>query len=489
MDSAMERNRSLEIELDGTRRDLTTRSQEAKGLQDTLTDLKTHPNEAGKYTIRRKMSFARKKKNGVDPQRGASGTSLLLGNDTSSSTNFQIESRDIVSKDSTGNPAETIHVESVLKLHAETAAMRTQFELLRRATSEELRTLPAAAKEWAGQAARVLASSGTEISRLRRKLALESATRRKLLNEVQDLRGTIRVYCRPRPMRVSSSSRSPNEKNVGIISVPSHETLLVHRERVPGTDGRISNTTPMSFEFDRVFSPDSSQNELYSETEELVLGVLDGYNVCLMAYGQTGSGKTHTMVGDYSLVLEEDDDDDEVPKAMFKSNGLHLQAMGQLFTIAEKRSQRYQDSFSITIVEVHNERLCDLAAGTDIAESCGEMQGHESGKSGSSRQGGRNGKKSTEESTASQHGNSTSSKGSRPNKLEIRTNYDGDTVVQGVMAIPVKTMKDVHNLWQECLSQRAARLMEQGADFQEYEATSHVIVTVNVISTNIATGV
>jgi hypothetical protein len=26
---------------------------------------------------------------------------------------------------------------------------------------------------------------------------------------------------------------------------------------------------------------------------------------------------------------------------------LHLQAMGQLFTIAEKRSQRYQDSFSI----------------------------------------------------------------------------------------------------------------------------------------------
>jgi hypothetical protein len=71
------------------------------------------------------MSFARKKKNGVDPQRGAGGTSLLLGNDTSSSTNFQIESRAIVSKDSTGNPAETIHVESVLKLHAETAAMRT----------------------------------------------------------------------------------------------------------------------------------------------------------------------------------------------------------------------------------------------------------------------------------------------------------------------------------------------------------------------------
>ena len=30
---------------------------------------------------------------------------------------------------------------------------------------------------------------------------------------------------------------------------------------------------------------------------DLVVSVLDGYNVCIFAYGQTGSGKTWTMSG------------------------------------------------------------------------------------------------------------------------------------------------------------------------------------------------
>ena len=35
--------------------------------------------------------------------------------------------------------------------------------------------------------------------------------------------------------------------------------------------------------------------QVFSETQPLVVSVLDGYNVCIFAYGQTGSGKTHTM--------------------------------------------------------------------------------------------------------------------------------------------------------------------------------------------------
>ena len=37
---------------------------------------------------------------------------------------------------------------------------------------------------------------------------------------------------------------------------------------------------------------------VYLETEELVLGNLDGYVVCVMAFGQSGSGKTHTVLED-----------------------------------------------------------------------------------------------------------------------------------------------------------------------------------------------
>ena len=52
-----------------------------------------------------------------------------------------------------------------------------------------------------------------------------------------------------------------------------------------------------SFSFDKIFTPDYSQTQVFDEVAPLVTSVLDGYNVCIMAYGQTGSGKTHTMEG------------------------------------------------------------------------------------------------------------------------------------------------------------------------------------------------
>lgn len=51
------------------------------------------------------------------------------------------------------------------------------------------------------------------------------------------------------------------------------------------------------FQFDQVFHPSCTQQEVYDETEGFVQSVVDGYNVCVFAYGKTGSDKTYTMNG------------------------------------------------------------------------------------------------------------------------------------------------------------------------------------------------
>ena len=50
-----------------------------------------------------------------------------------------------------------------------------------------------------------------------------------------------------------------------------------------------------SFTFDRVFSEESTQQDVFDEVRDVVQSALDGFNVCILAYGQTGSGKTYTM--------------------------------------------------------------------------------------------------------------------------------------------------------------------------------------------------
>lgn len=56
-----------------------------------------------------------------------------------------------------------------------------------------------------------------------------------------------------------------------------------------------------TFQFDRVFGPDSKQVDVYkSVVNPLIEEVLQGYNCTVFAYGQTGTGKTFTMVGEKS---------------------------------------------------------------------------------------------------------------------------------------------------------------------------------------------
>ena len=49
--------------------------------------------------------------------------------------------------------------------------------------------------------------------------------------------------------------------------------------------GRGGGSRHVRFEFDAVFNPMSTQDDVYAEAAPVVTSVLDGYHVCMFAYG------------------------------------------------------------------------------------------------------------------------------------------------------------------------------------------------------------
>jgi len=201
----------------------------------------------------------------------------------------------------------------------------------------------------------------------------------------------------------------------------------------------------------------------------MVMDALDGYSVCIMAYGQTNSGRTFTLLGNIGEPLSHN-----------STVGIHLNAVRHLFDVAEKRSERYQDTFSITILEIQEDRLFDLVAGTQAALKFGQQLSADAPFS----------KKKSRVKRNSLEDLSSSSTGIlQQQKLEIKTNFDGDTVVHGLTSVPISHPEDIIELWNECLSLREGRLVDQGKSFASQLSKSHLFFTVGIVSKNVSTGV
>ncbi|KAL2239016.1 UNVERIFIED_CONTAM: Kinesin-like protein KIN-14I [Sesamum indicum] len=153
---------------------------------------------------------------------------------------------------------------------------------------------------------------------------------RKLYNQVQDLKGNIRVYCRVRPFLPGQSSYLSTVDHI------EEGTITINTSTKNGKGRK-------SFNFNKVFGPSATQEEVFSDTRPLVRSVLDGYNVCIFAYGQTGSGKTYTMTGPKDLTEN--------------SQGVNYRALGDLFLIAEQRKDTFFYDVSVQMIEIYNEQV------------------------------------------------------------------------------------------------------------------------------------
>lgn len=178
--------------------------------------------------------------------------------------------------------------------------------------------------------------------------------RRRLHNQLQELKGNIRVFCRVRPVLAGESTPSPGflvfpPGPAGPSDPPTRLSVSRSDERRSTLTGAPAPTTRHDFCFDRVFPPGSKQEEVFEEISMLVQSALDGYPVCIFAYGQTGSGKTFTMEGG--------------PRGNPQLEGLIPRAMRHLFSVAQEMGgQGWTYSFVASYVEIYNETVRDLLA-------------------------------------------------------------------------------------------------------------------------------
>ncbi|RLM58297.1 hypothetical protein C2845_PM18G12080 [Panicum miliaceum] len=177
-----------------------------------------------------------------------------------------------------------------------------------------------------------ISSLQEEISALRSRQRHLDRRRREALDKLIDLKelgqnsGSIRVFCRERPLVQTNNLKTKSP-------------VTVEQEKIAVESVGIKK----EFSVDRVFDQESTQEDVFQEVKPILRSALDGHNVCILAFGQTGTGKTYTMEGTDGKL------------------GIVPRAIQELFSHAsEDSSSAY--SFSISMLEVYLGSLSDLLA-------------------------------------------------------------------------------------------------------------------------------
>lgn len=189
---------------------------------------------------------------------------------------------------------------------------------------------------------RQLQEARAQTALVEEKLRNEEIIRRRLHNQVQELKGNIRVFCRVRPtleheQDASAEIRFPDQDLEG------KEIEIVGATEKSALGKETTKTHP--FSFDKVFGPSQQNVHVFEEISQLIQSALDGYNVCIFCYGQTGAGKTHTMSS---------------------PDGMIPRAVHQIYETAKGlESKGWTYTMEGNFVEVYNENINDLLGKAD----------------------------------------------------------------------------------------------------------------------------
>ncbi|KAK5577751.1 hypothetical protein RB653_002699 [Dictyostelium firmibasis] len=143
----------------------------------------------------------------------------------------------------------------------------------------------------------------------------------------------IRVMCRFRPLNEREKALKENQT---CVTFPDETQVIVSGQ---------------PFTFDRVFTPESTQKEVFESVKDTIHDVLLGYNGTLLAYGQTGSGKTFTMG---SAAAESDYENVEQLGIIPRGNHLIFNS------IAEESNGNAEFTIKCSYLEIYMENIQDL---------------------------------------------------------------------------------------------------------------------------------
>nr|XP_029134355.1 kinesin-like protein KIFC3 [Labrus bergylta] len=219
---------------------------------------------------------------------------------------------------------------NLLSLQPALRTLTSDYNCLKRQVQDFPFMLDKAITEAKREICQVISEVSSTNQELLRKYKREMNLRKKCHNELVRLKGNIRVFCRVRPV---SQEEQDSADSKTMLSFDSEDDAILYLSNKGKT---------MTFELDKVFSPQATQEEVFQEVQSLVTSCIDGFNVCIFAYGQTGSGKTYTMEG----VLDDP--------------GINQRALRLLFSEVTEKAPDWDYKITVSMVEIYNETLRNL---------------------------------------------------------------------------------------------------------------------------------
>ncbi|KAL9645915.1 hypothetical protein ABK040_001024 [Willaertia magna] len=150
----------------------------------------------------------------------------------------------------------------------------------------------------------------------------------------------IKVIVRVRP-QITEDLNNYSDNFISCIKIDNLQNkIILQREAYDDRE----------FQFDKVLSPEITQNEMYKEVgEPLVNDVLKGYNGTILAYGQTGTGKTYTIFGNLNKNIE-----------INNNSGVISRCIQQIFKHINLNENEIEFRVIFSFIEIYKENINDL---------------------------------------------------------------------------------------------------------------------------------